>query len=140
MYVLFNVPHFFMLSDSPYLTALNKAILKLGTDGELLELKRKWWEEKHNSGMCDIKEPEEAVPRDILHISGLLTITVAGIVIAFACSLIEFHKNVKRLCKMHKLPYGKVFRTEFKRSFEGSTKRIVYAPKSTNGKESVELL
>lgn len=87
-----------------------------------------------------IEEQDEAAPKDISHIRGLLTITLAGIIIAFICALVEFHKNVKRLSTKHKIPYGKMFGTELKRSFSGHAKRTEYIKKPKRGEESVELL
>lgn len=51
----FGIPNSIIaISDSPYLTALNKAILKLGIRGELNELKQKWWEDLNNAAMCEV--------------------------------------------------------------------------------------
>lgn len=42
------------LTDSPYRTAISGAVLKMQEDGQLHELKEKWWKKMHGGGSCDV--------------------------------------------------------------------------------------
>lgn len=86
-----------------------------------------------------IEEQAEARPRDLAQVTGLLIITLAGVILAFLCSVVEFHKHIKILSKKHKQSYGKIFCAELTRSFASRTKTTVYTKKSKKV-ESVELI
>lgn len=40
--------------DSPYRTAISGAVLKMQEDGQLHNLKEKWWKKMYGGGSCDV--------------------------------------------------------------------------------------
>ncbi|CAG9831888.1 unnamed protein product [Diabrotica balteata] len=102
---------------SPLLAPLNKAIIKLQSNGELQRIKRKWWEEKYAGEVCDVDGSSEIAPKSVAHINGLIAITFAGIAIALVTSLLEFVVHVYKISKKVKQPYSNVFSEEIKKCF-----------------------
>lgn len=50
-----NIFHSPYLSDSPYRTTMNGAVLKLQEEGKLHILKTRWWKEKRGGGSCRVR-------------------------------------------------------------------------------------
>lgn len=44
---------FAIVLDSPYRSAINKAVLKMQESGELGDLKKKWWKQMRDESSCD---------------------------------------------------------------------------------------
>lgn len=47
-------PLHFYITDSPYRTMMNSAVLKLQEEGKLHILKTRWWKEKRGGGSCRV--------------------------------------------------------------------------------------
>ncbi|KAG5882514.1 hypothetical protein JTB14_033315 [Gonioctena quinquepunctata] len=102
---------------SPILIPLNKAILKLHTSGDILRIKRKWWEEKNGGEVCDDDLEIEAAPKELAHVYGLLWITLFGTILALLCSIVEFGTYVHGLSKKLKHTFGRTFFQELRNVF-----------------------
>lgn len=50
----FPKKNIFLLTDSPFRTAISGAILKLQEEGKLHILKTRWWKEKKGGGACRV--------------------------------------------------------------------------------------
>lgn len=42
------------ITDSPYRTSINEAILRLQENGILRKLKDKWWKQERGGGQCNV--------------------------------------------------------------------------------------
>ncbi|XP_057655916.1 glutamate receptor ionotropic, kainate 3-like [Diorhabda carinulata] len=102
---------------SPLLVPFNKAIIKLQASGELIRLKRKWWEEKYAGDVCEEDAGSKVAPKTVEHVNGIIAITFSGIAIALVIALLEFVVHVYRISRRMKQPYGKSFSDELKKSF-----------------------
>ncbi|CAH1104297.1 unnamed protein product [Psylliodes chrysocephalus] len=102
---------------TPYLGILNKAITKLQASGELMRLKKIWWEEKYAGDMCIDEDALIIEDKTAFHIEGLLFITFLGTGVALVLSIFEFTIYAFRLSKRIKSPFGKTFGEEFKKCF-----------------------
>nr|XP_023026687.1 glutamate receptor ionotropic, kainate 3-like [Leptinotarsa decemlineata] len=107
---------------STILNPLNKAILKLHTSGDILRLKRRWWEERNAGETCDVEPEAEATPKGFSHIEGLLWITLISTLLALVSSVVEFSLFVHNLSKKLKQSFGRTFFQELRGSFS-RTKR-----------------
>ncbi|KAJ8967545.1 hypothetical protein NQ314_002860 [Rhamnusium bicolor] len=108
--------HAFVL-DSPYRSAINKAILKLQESGKLSELKTKWWKEKRDEKSCDNSEAKESSDGSDLalaNVGGVFFVLGIGIAIAFILAISEFLWNVRSVSVEEHLTYWEALKMELK--------------------------
>ncbi|XP_018324825.1 glutamate receptor ionotropic, kainate 2-like [Agrilus planipennis] len=114
-----------MRKNSSYRHILSTAVLKLQESGKITELKRKWWEER--GAQCTGEEAsQEAPPLDLVNVSGIFWVTVAGTVLAFVFVCIEMVLYVFRVSLRYKVSFLHELRQEIKHcfAFDSSTKPV----------------
>ncbi|KAI1287063.1 Glutamate receptor ionotropic, kainate 2 [Halotydeus destructor] len=97
--------------DSPYRGFLSEAILTLQEEGQLAELKKKWWvtrlEEKGESCPPDKKSSSAAAELDIANVGGVFVVLLAGTGVGCLIVVIEFIWKTKKVAR-HERQYALV--------------------------------
>ncbi|KAJ8912942.1 hypothetical protein NQ315_017273 [Exocentrus adspersus] len=107
-----------MPMNSPYRSAINKAILKLQETGKLNELKNIWWKERRNEPSCDKKAEGEdnadGAELALANVGGVFFVLGVGIGIAFVLAIAEFLWNVKSVSVEEHMSYWEALKVEVK--------------------------
>ncbi|CAL7945892.1 unnamed protein product [Xylocopa violacea] len=93
-----------MPRNSPYRTAVNKAILELQEKGVLQDLKKKWWEE-HGGGLCSKvdQEPTSSSELGLANVGGVFLVLLIGCGGSFVIAICEFLWNVRKVAVTEKV-------------------------------------
>ncbi|XP_076751081.1 glutamate receptor ionotropic, kainate 2 [Xylocopa sonorina] len=93
-----------MPRNSPYRTAINKAILELQEKGVLQDLKKKWWEE-HGGGLCSKvdQEPTSSSELGLANVGGVFLVLLIGCGGSFVIAICEFLWNVRKVAVTEKV-------------------------------------
>ncbi|KAJ8936718.1 hypothetical protein NQ318_007077, partial [Aromia moschata] len=106
-----------MPMNSPYRSAINKAILKLQETGRLAELKKKWWEEKRKEPSCDKSESDEApesADLALANVGGVFFVLGIGIALAYILAVCEFLWNVRNVSVEEHMTFWEALKVELR--------------------------
>ncbi|XP_018570639.1 glutamate receptor ionotropic, kainate 1-like isoform X2 [Anoplophora glabripennis] len=106
-----------MPMNSPYRSAINKAILKLQESGKLNDLKNKWWKEKRKDPSCenfDVEEKSDSAELALANVGGVFFVLGVGIAIAVMLAIFEFLWNVRSVSVEEHLTYWEALKVELK--------------------------
>ncbi|XP_063916987.1 glutamate receptor ionotropic, kainate 2-like isoform X5 [Zophobas morio] len=94
--------------DCPYRTIINDAILALQENGELNDLKNKWWREE--SSVCVI--PHEGSELRLENVGGIFVVLGLGVAVALFLGLMEFLWTVRQTSIEEHITYWQAFKME----------------------------
>ncbi|CAG9860405.1 unnamed protein product [Phyllotreta striolata] len=144
-----------MPMNSPYRSAINKAVLVMQESGELGDLKTKWWKTKRKEASCDNQksgEEEDANKLGIANLGGVFLVLGVGIAMACVFALIEFLWNCRNISVEEHITYKQAFMLELKfacnilitkkrvkplLSEEGSSQQSDKSAENKNGNKSI---
>ncbi|XP_017773931.1 PREDICTED: glutamate receptor ionotropic, kainate 2-like [Nicrophorus vespilloides] len=101
--------------NSPYRSAINKAVLKLQEDGTLSLLKTKWWKHMYGGGACDdVDDGSSSAELKLANVGGVFLVLGISVSIAMIFAIVEFLWNVHRVSVDLKISHGEAFLLELK--------------------------
>ncbi|XP_017773925.1 PREDICTED: glutamate receptor ionotropic, kainate 2-like [Nicrophorus vespilloides] len=104
-----------MPMNSPYRSAINKAVLKLQEEGTLNELKNRWWKKKVPVEVpCDKNIKSSGADLALDNVGGVFIVLGIGICIAFGFAFLEFLWNVRKVALQEHIGYWDAFVVECK--------------------------
>lgn len=105
-----------MPMNSPYRSAINKAVLKLQEEGKLNDLKTRWWKEKVDVEIpCDASDSMvDGADLALDNVGGVFIVLGLGTAIAFLLALLEFFWNVRKVAIEEHLTFFEALIVELK--------------------------
>ncbi|XP_066583370.1 glutamate receptor ionotropic, kainate 2-like [Prorops nasuta] len=90
--------------NSPYRTRINGAILSMQENGQLLELKEKWWKEQ-GGGKCDNKDADSENSNELglANVGGVFLVLMCGVGFSCLVGIFEFLWNVRKVAVEEKI-------------------------------------
>jgi ionotropic glutamate receptor len=96
--------------DCPYRTAINDAILALQENGQLNDLKNKWWREVRRGSAC--VTPQEGSELRLENVGGIFVVLGLGVAVALFLGLVEFFWTVRQTSIEEHISYGQALKIE----------------------------
>ncbi|CAH4033776.1 unnamed protein product [Pieris brassicae] len=106
-----------MPKNSPYKSYIDSAILALQESGELLALKKKWWEEEDNVSHCEKNTDSDETDSGSLQMkntSGIFLVLAVGGVIGVIVAIIDFLLHARKICVKEKITYKEALISEWR--------------------------
>ncbi|KAL0124641.1 hypothetical protein PUN28_006479 [Cardiocondyla obscurior] len=105
-----------MPRDFPYRTMINEAILKLGENGKLLELKKSWWKSP-NGTKCQSDESEKPANSNELglpNVGGVFIVLMCGCGGSCFVAICEFLWNIRKVAIRERITLWEALVAEMK--------------------------
>lgn len=104
-----------MPMNSPYRSAINRAVLKLQESGELGDLKKKWWKEKRKEPSCEAEsEEEDSLKLDLRNVGGIFIVLAIGIGFSCLFAVMEFLWNCRTISVQEHITFTHALKIELK--------------------------
>ncbi|CAH1104228.1 unnamed protein product [Psylliodes chrysocephalus] len=106
-----------MPMNSPYRSAINKAVLKMQEAGELVELKTRWWEKNRKEKRCseqDTGDETDSLKLGISNLGGVFLVLGVGIAMSCAFAIVEFLWNCRNISVEEHITYMQALKLELK--------------------------
>ncbi|KAJ6219803.1 hypothetical protein RDWZM_005615 [Blomia tropicalis] len=107
--------------DSPYRTPISNAIVVLQDEGQLYELKKRWWVD-YGGGLCaDDAKISAAMELNIENVGGVFVVLVSGVVMGCLFGIIEFIWKSLKIARDERESIGKLMWFEVVRICTGGS-------------------
>ncbi|XP_038213872.1 glutamate receptor 4-like [Zerene cesonia] len=106
-----------MPKNSPFKSLIDSAILGLQESGELLALKRKWWEEEDNDAHCEENtesDEDDDGSLQMKNTSGIFLVLGVGGVIGLIVAVIDFMLHARKICVKERITYKEALLSEWR--------------------------
>ncbi|XP_072382909.1 glutamate receptor ionotropic, kainate 2-like [Diabrotica undecimpunctata] len=104
-----------MPMNSPYRSAINRAVLKMQESGELGELKTKWWKRKRDEASCEGQADEgDSLKLGLANVGGVFLVLGIGIGLSCTFAVLEFLWNCRNVSVEEHIPYMEALKVELK--------------------------
>ncbi|CAK1585389.1 unnamed protein product [Parnassius mnemosyne] len=103
---------------SPYKRLVDNAILALQETGELLTMKKKWWESKEKEGNCEKTKEGDDNGLQMENTSGIFLVLVCGGVLGFFVAIIDFLLHAHEICVKEKVTFREAVISEWRVSLD----------------------
>nr|XP_023026162.1 glutamate receptor ionotropic, kainate 2-like [Leptinotarsa decemlineata] len=103
-----------MPMNSPYKSAINKAILKMQESGQLTELKKKWWKVDSDEPLCEFENGDSSTVNKLTFedTKGLFMLLGIGVIVSLLLALTEFLWNVRKIANNKDMYFSDVLKEE----------------------------
>ncbi|GBP47226.1 Glutamate receptor ionotropic, kainate 3 [Eumeta japonica] len=122
-----------MKKNSTCRQELNLALLNLQENGDLREMKNKWWNERHGGGSCTKSAEVESEELSLRNFKGLFFVLLVGSILGVVLSFVDLTLHARRTALLHGVTWGSQLWAEirFVFQFERGEKPLQLAPSPT---------
>ncbi|XP_013173526.1 PREDICTED: glutamate receptor ionotropic, kainate 2-like [Papilio xuthus] len=113
--------------NSPYKRLVDNAILALQETGDLLSLKKKWWESDVKEGNCEksTNEAEDNGSLQMKNTSGIFLVLGFGGILGFFVAIIDFLLHARQISVKEKVTFKEALLSEWRASLDP---RVLHKP------------
>ncbi|CAG5028273.1 unnamed protein product [Parnassius apollo] len=113
---------------SPYKRLVDNAIISLQETGELLAMKKKWWESNEKEGNCKKTKDKDDNGLQMANTSGIFLVLGCGGVLGLFVAIIDFLLHAHEICVKEKVTFREAIISEWRVSLDPRATRKPAAP------------